>query len=650
MRSARAVPSAVAWAALAALLGPCLWLGRAEAVGLAADKREEQLLALLRQEKYIRAREQAELLMRERPGSFIARFTLAHVYEQEEGNLPLALYHARRAEQALQRAGSAEEPMFGHWHRRLLLMQETLLGEMDRREEQLAVLERHDSRYKPHLALRRIWPLMKLHRFEEAAEIAKKATLSDDLETRVSGYNGLLSIEFERERPRECFEVAMRAVRATNEQSCILNLNTSEAAFAVFKFAEAERLALKSLQAPIQDCPDSAHQHLAHLYLLRADFRRAIAAVKEARQRPVPRRLRQQFEMVMTGWLVRLLYALGQFDKSGELASRVLRAPDRVGLVSFSSELMQAIYTIDHYATLEARGERLRERASARAGWAALREWGRAKWLELASWRAGRQASSLIARHGYLESLLTPYLKPLPPWQSPLLVDILGRSVVERLIERLRARAALKRETWPYLRALQVWIWHRAGDHARAFEAGKEALGGLPAEESLLRARLGALVADSARRLRRATEAQGHFDAVLHRWPTALRTERIRLPVRIISGEGGIERAVAARLLDSRRLLVGEGELGFVVEVRQRERVLEMCLSGPRGRRYACAESEARRQPDEDDEQRIARLVDAFHDTVFAPLIDLTQQDISSLDGSAVRARADQVLEEVLGR
>jgi tetratricopeptide (TPR) repeat protein len=622
------------------------------------DREEQQLLALLRRDKYIRARQQAERLLRHRPDSVIARYALAYVYHREEGNLPLALYHARLAERALpglatrqvERESNRSELLVRHWHRRILLLQEVILGEMDRREEQLAVLERYDQLYTPSQNLRRIWPLMKLHRFEEAKQIAEKATLSEELETRISGYNGLLSIEFERERPEACFEAAMRGVRATGGQSCILNLNGAEAAFAVFKFGEAERLALKSIQAPLKDCPDTAHQHLAQLYLLRADFGRAIDAIKQARDRPVPRRLRQQFEMVMTSWLARLLYTLGKFERSDDLLGRVLRAPDRVGLVSFSSELIETIYRLDRYATLAARLERARERASARSYFAALKVWGQAQRLALQAWVARRRAAALVAQHELVGSLLRPYIKPLPPWQAPILAQVAGLSVVETTLEALQRREGRREGAQPYHIALMGQISYQRGDLSSALQLGKRALERLPQDEALLRARTAAWVADAAYRLGNAPLAQRHYDDVLQRWPTALRLLGLRLPVAVRSGTGEVASAVGERLLDSRRLERDTRGLGFVVDVERRGRRVEVCLGGPRGRRYACADQSARLEADEDAEDRVVRIVDAFHETVFAPLIDLTQQDINSLDGSAVRARADEVLEKVFGK
>jgi hypothetical protein len=84
------------------------------------------------------------------------------------------------------------------------------------------------------------------------------------------------------------------------------------------------------------------------------------------------------------------------------------------------------------------------------------------------------------------------------------------------------------------------------------------------------------------------------------------------------------------------------------VAVEQRGDAMRACLFGPRGRRYGCGVAQLKRGADE--AARVAQAVDAFHDEVFAPQIDLTQHDINSLDGSAVRGRADEVLREVLGQ
>lgn len=659
MAAARAVPRPRRAAAgrrlalaLALTLGGALGGGSADATSpdIARSAAERTLLRTLDQHKLIQAREQAERLLRDEPRAFVGLYALSQVFREEEGNLPRALHFLRRAalELSARRRAAPDDGSLLRWDRRLLLEEEGLLGEMDRREEQLAVLERYAQRHGPAADQRRVWPLMKLRRYEEATRVARRAAAANDLDTRISGYNGLLSLEFERERPERCFGTALEGLRRTGDQSCILHLNAAEAAFAVFRFDEVERLANASLQAPLHDCPASAHTHLANLYLLQADFRRAIAAVQEARAQQVPRRLRQQFEMNITAWLTRLLLALGRFEAAFALAERVLEAPDRVGMLSYSAELMETIYTLDDYAALQGRIEELREQRSARTGLRdQLMRGVEILRLRLLGFVRRRQAARLLAQHGLLRGLLRPYLKPLPSWQLPLLGEVAGDAVVGAEIRELRKSIDLRAATDPYYAAIEGEGAARRGDHAEALRRGRLALQRLPAEEVLLRARVAAWTATSAYALGDRRQARQAFEEVLDRWPTALRALGLPLPVRVGSAATPAARALATRLERSRRLTTDALGLGFVVDIHPLGRALELCLLAPRGRRVDCVQGRAPR--DDDDDEALTALIDAFHRQAFAPKIDLTQQDINSLDGSAIRGRADDVLDTVLG-
>ncbi|MBW2731890.1 MAG: hypothetical protein JRH20_05815 [Deltaproteobacteria bacterium] len=610
---------------------------------------EKKLLVTLRAEKYIRAREQAEQLLRKRPRSILARFALSRVFHQEEGNLPRALYQGREAEKELfSRFGNPPQSAGAQsWHRRILLLQATILGEMDRRKEQLATFDRHDVLYQPHRDLLRVWPLMKLHRFKEATSIARKATLSSDISTRIAGFNGLLSIEFERERPVACFRLAMEAVHATAERSCILNLNTAEAAFAVFRFDEAERLALKSIQAPLEDCPASAHPHLANLYLLKGDFQRAMSAVKDGRKQGVRRRYRQQFEMGVMAWLTRLLYALGKFDKSYELSRYVIRRPDRVGMISYSKELMSTVYNIDYYAALAARAVHLREKAAGRTFTAALKLRAEATTLMARAWLTRRRVARLLAEQRSLPGLLRPYLKPLPSWQLPTLARIAGAGVAREALRQARVLEHKRKRSESYFAAIEGELAFVEGRAVEALRWGERALASLPKEEVLLRGRVSAWVGVVAAARGKTKRARRALHFALHHFPTALRLLDIALPVKIEAGKGALAQRLARRLRSSPRLDLRDRGLGFKVSVVQQGQRLQICLLGERGRRYACVAPELKKDLTQDE--HLARLSDAFHETIFAPLVDLTQQDINSLDGSAVRGRADDLLKEVLG-
>jgi tetratricopeptide (TPR) repeat protein len=615
------------------------------------DAEEQALVESLLAEKYIHARGQAEKILRKNPASIIARYGMARVYHDEETNLPRALYYIRQAErQLVRRFGSRPtDQQARSWHRRILVEQAGLLGEMDRREEQLRVMDRHDELYRPKMDRWRIWPLMKLHRFEEASKLAEKVSLSEEMNLRISGLNGKIAIESERLRPRRCFRVGLAAVTATSYQSCILNQNTAEAAFAVYKFAEAERLVQRSIQASIQDCPASAYPHLANLYLLRADFQRAMDAIKSSRTAPIERRYRQQFEMSNTAWLARLLYTLGKFEEAQNLTRRVLRAPDRVGMTSFSDEVMRVIYTLDHHAALLALIEDKKEQISARSALSgeSFKLMLSLVDLERQAWTARRRIARLLSRTGDLEYLVRPYLKPLPPWHAGALVAAVGNGVVQEAVAEARARETMRRQTAPYFDALDGEIAYRRGQLSRALTLARQALRGLPKDEVLLRGRTSAWAAHSALRLGRTREAARLFDDVLQRFPTALRLLGIPLPAQVRAGPNPLARAVAARLQGSRRLT--GGRLGFVVRVTVRGKRVRLCLSGQGGRRHACALADVSDNK-LDREGRVARAVDTFHRKVFAPRVDLTQRDINSLDGSSIRGDADDVLREMLGK
>ena len=85
---------------------------------------------------------------------------------------------------------------------------------------------------------------------------------------------------------------------------------------------------------------------------------------------------------------------------------------------------------------------------------------------------------------------------------------------------------------------------------------------------------------------------------------------------------------------------------------------LEACLRGPHGARLSCARAPARKPkkgkdgkpvklPKLSNEQRAARLVEAFHQQCLAMPLGLTGTDLNSLDGSTTVA--EQAVRRKLG-
>jgi len=227
-------------------------------------------------------------------------------------------------------------------------------------------------------------------------------------------------------------------VEMTGYQSCVLLENAAETAFAVYKFDQAEQLALKSLQSKLKDCPASAYPHLANLYLLRADFQRAMAAVKSGRDKAFNVGIDSNSRWY-TAWLARLLYALGQFKKSYELTEQVVRAP-----IEWNDQFLLELCTSSRRWIIT-RPSKPIWRASGTSLSTVLRKAAYILDCPSRSRTYGlgcrHRSSRLLARHDTLVHLVRPYFKPLPPWQTGALIAVTGAALC---IRRYKKRGAMK--------------------------------------------------------------------------------------------------------------------------------------------------------------------------------------------------------------
>ena len=82
------------------------------------------------------------------------------------------------------------------------------------------------------------------------------------------------------------------------------------------------------------------------------------------------------------------------------------------------------------------------------------------------------------------------------------------------------------------------------------------------------------------------------------------------------------------------------------MRIQSSESSSEICIIGRK--RYGCGRITHAEL--DDDVDRIAAAIDAFHDDAFAPKIEMTQMDISSLDGRSIRSDARQAIDALIGR
>lgn len=643
--------------ALALALGAAIPLGAgaARAAAIPKNAAEQEAVASAEAGKYTRAREQAEKILATDADSIAGTFVLADVFYSWEADHAKALFLIRRARTLLERKFGAapDDPVARIWHKKILTTEIYILGELDRKREQLATIDAYDALYAPKLTRMRIWPLMKLGRYDEAIAVGEKLALSPDIYERVSAYNGLMAVEDERLRRKASYDWGIKGIAATQGKSCILFHNTAQASISMFRFAEAEEYARKAINAEINDCPNTSYEHLATLYLLEGEFQKSVSAFKKLVSHPLDRRYRPHFAQSNRSILVELLYALGKGEEGLEYAQQVFDAPDRSGMVSVSVDDVRFGHAVAYWSMLELRRAELEEDESA-ASFLSAGAMKRAEALRdvrLRQWELTRVLIRLSMAHDRLVTNLRPYVRGVKPWYAGNLARILGPGLISAAIDRAEALDADLPAAHGYFASLRGEVAFWSGDLDAAIRYGQAALAAMPKETRLLAWRTEAYLAAALDRRGRRAEAVPHFRTVLREYPSALPQLGLRIPVSLRRGPGELAASVADALEDSPRLEVEDGAAPFVVEVEAEADVVRVCLSASDGFRFNCSETSAT------DEKKLApfggdvarAVAHDFHRTVLAPKVELTSSDINSLDGSPVRVNADRVLEGLVG-
>ena len=615
---------------------------------LTGSPEEQEALKSDEAGKYIRAREQAEKILTADPRSIIATWVLADVFHEEEANHARSLFLVRKAKALLTGAYGAtpENAQAQIWHKRILMKEIWLLGEMDRKDEQLRAIDAYDAVYAPKLTRLRIWPLMKLGRYDEARSVGLELTRSSDTDERVSAYNGLMALEDELLDRNASYAWGKAGIESVQGQSCILFHNTAQAAFARFGFGEAEALARKAIRAERNDCPNSSYEHLANLFLVEGEFQKTISAFKKLVRAPIDRRYRPQFVMGNRAILVELLYALGRGKDGMPFAEQVFAAPDRTGMTSVSKEDIRFAHAVALWQMLDLRMQEELEASSVRGLFDASDLVMDVRDMRLKQWELERILLTLSLQDEILVTNLRPYLRGVKPWYAGNLARILGPGLVEVALAKARRLDAsqVATESAGYYDAMLGELRHLAGDRAEAVRLGLKALEEMPKETRLLRWRTVAWLGMDELALGKAADGQAHLREALQQYPSAFKQLDLRVPVVIYHDDAPFSRLVADRLGDSRRLDPGRDD-GFRVDVSFGDAEVRVCLSAQDGFRFNCATSKVDKAGLDD----VVAACDAFHADVFSPKVELTSSDINSLDGSTVRVNASQVLDGLLG-
>ncbi len=620
---------------------------------------ESEAYSLFNQEKYLTARTRADDALRENPDSIVGHYVLGSVLREAEGSLPRAMSHLREARRLyLARYGdSGGDDAATHLYRDILLSLQETAGLMELYDEQLALLDAHDRRFDPDLTGQHAWPLMKLHRYDEARAAAERALATDFAWQKSVGYNALCAIEAEAHERKASYEQCLAALRHAQKRAAaatargaafIPNLathayNAGLGALANLRHDEAERLALEGTLR-MERTASNPWRFLVGLYLDEGRSGDAVAAIRKmlawcAHQPPGSRDQKAAETDAITATL---LLVTGDGKAGLRFISRAMERPDRHGISSAEPEQALGGHAVIRRALYRLDAEVRAEQASTEdlVGWKgrAVRQLA-AHGVRAEALPDDERVVNVLSDDERLTSTLRPYvdggLDDLPSWLVGDLVDILGPGVVSVALARARDEEKFE-GTAPYFDGIGAEVALAQGHPGLAREMARSALDKLPPAEALLRARVAAIGAEGARRAGDLPTASAFFQQAMALDPGAIRRLGLALPAVVINDAGGPIADRATTLLGrSPRLLRAAG--AFEVRVQSDGATQRICLFAPLGTSLGCGE--VQEAEGERPATTATRLVDEFHRLVFALRVPITDSDVRGLDGTTTIAR-----------
>jgi tetratricopeptide (TPR) repeat protein len=600
-------------------------------------------------EKWIRARELSEKVLRERPGSYAGHFVLGVAMHYGEGDLARSAYHLDLAIRAFEKVYGTEpgDDKPWRWHEASLKEIAFTYGEMDKPAEELVALDAYDKAYKPKRLAQRVWPLMKLRRYEDARAAAKLAIASGTRQQQQIARSDLCGAECEagnRERAYQACTDALAEFRDSRGGGQVEFSNASEAALSVFKYDEAERFLQESTRRADPDSWGNPFQHLAELYLTEGRLPEAISALKGGQGLRLrrPAWLDQHGQARLDGTLSELLLVLGQTERAAQIARRAVDHPDRQGVHSGTEAQANAAAAIRLATALAEQAERQREDAVTSGWFAGIKLSAEATATQVAAWRERRRAAVLLADEGFLERSIRPYYVggiDIAMWLMGEAIEAIGGGVAERAIARARAAEPFP-NAGPYFDALEAEAHYARGDYRRAFDTAERARATIPHAEALMAGRLAAIAGESARRRGDDATAAARFAVAMVKDPAVFRRLGLALPVEVESDGSDLARRAAGLVRSSPRFRDGPG---FHVQLRGDG---SACLLGASRDVIQCAA--AKIAPQTPPREAAQKVVAELHRVAFAIKADLTQEDMTSLDGSPTAQRADHQVKSLL--
>ena len=609
--------------------------------GFAATPEEREAWLFAEAGRHIRARELADAILRKHPDSFVAHLVIGFVNHYAEADFPRALFYLERALVVYeQRFGDSPDPSKPwRWHATLLKELANVHGTLEHYSERLAFIARFNALYEPDLVADRAWPLMKLGRYPEARAAAELGLhMVERPSQRAIALNALCAIEFEAGNDGASYVACKRAVDEGHngglEVTAVDLTNFAESSRSLFKLDEAERTGLEASELEVS-WYGNPWVELAELYTREGRFAEALSALKRVPQYRAqrPPHVRDADRNETRRAIASFLVVTSRADDAIAVTDRALVLPDRRAHNSRDpAQDRVVIALLDRRAKLLAAQQRL-ETGCSEPFYERPLSWAKALYLRIRALPGKALVERLLRDETRLAGIFrigTAASAILPPWLAGELVDVLGAGVVHEVLGKARARDERVGAS-AYYDAFDAEVALHAGEDAQAQQLATRAVQALAPGELLLRARTLAIAAEAARREGRdAAQMRRHYEEAFLADPGIFRRLELPIPVRFEARGDVVAGRVAGRLEGSPRLLEARG--GLVVRVEADRAAGSACLIGGDGSAIGCGRASAK--AGEDADAMVAKIVNDFHEKLFAPRIDMGQSDINSLDGS----------------
>ncbi|MEM9369038.1 MAG: hypothetical protein AAGD07_23880 [Planctomycetota bacterium] len=610
------------------------------------SEQEKEVFVAVWESRYPKARRLAEELLDEDPQSLVGLYGIANVEAYAEGDLAYGLNAIRRVRQISEERGrqNPRDPIAMEWYVRALDMEVHLLGEMDRNAQKLVAVDRLESVMGP-LPWLKTWALIKLERVAEARQAAE-AGLARSV-YQLSSLNGLASIEDKLHQNDAALQAAREASRQFPESGLLLN-NLGLAETLNLHFDKAERAFLQSADAEVRDFEGTPYLPLATLLMQQGRFAECMDALKEAQMERGEREpyTLQQDEASFNITAASLLLAYNELDLAWRFARSAIDSPDRAGTTSNDQRDLDVSNDLIAWAILKSRQHHVRLQRALGVAEAASRRRELAS-IRLEMWKTRQRFQGRLTKDD-LVRLVNPYLPGCPnietrvqSWHRMQLPDLVPTGILWVAVEEA-ANQHDRESMMPYWDSMRCVLSHRDGDSERTLAFAKSALDGLPSQgEKVLRAHVAALAGQAAWQQGDFQQAKSHWMLTLRDFPQSFRLLAMAVPVQPSVDASSNAREIGNALLDAGCFV--EHPSGFPLRIRSmtKERMtVELLRRGD-----AVHADIVFAPPNVTDVPNIAAN---FIAEFFQPLLELSQTDLGSLDGSPVAARFSRSVDSLL--